>query len=67
MAFTYHKALKALQRIDQTQGLDSILEKLKNPPFPDATRDSFPIREMFNASGRAMRLDFLKNETGLEL
>jgi hydroxymethylglutaryl-CoA reductase (NADPH) len=66
MAFTYHKALKALQRIDQTQGLDSILEKLKNPPFPDNTRDSFPIREMFNASGRAMRLDFLKNETGKE-
>lgn len=64
MSYSYNKALKALVRINDSHEVKSLLEKLKNRPFADDERDSFPIKEMFSAEGKKMRLDFLKKETG---
>jgi hydroxymethylglutaryl-CoA reductase (NADPH) len=64
MSFSYNRSLKALLRINESHEIHSLLEKLKNRPFEDSGRDSFPVKEMFSAEGKKMRLDFLKNETG---
>lgn len=62
MAFTYHKSLRALQRIDDVQDIELLLAKLRQSPLANEQRDAFPTKEMFNTAGLHMRLQFIREE-----
>ena len=67
MSYPYEKSLKALWRINSTQEINSLLEKLKSRPFESEDHEQMPLREMFSAEFQQERLDFLKRATGVEL
>jgi hydroxymethylglutaryl-CoA reductase (NADPH) len=67
MSYPYEKSLKALWRINSTQEINSLLEKLKSRPFESEEHEQMPAREMFSAEFQQDRLAFLKRSTGVEL
>lgn len=67
MSYPYEKSLKALWRINATQEIHALLEKLKHRPFEETQTEQMPTREMFSPEFQKDRLDFLKKVTGSTL
>ena len=63
MAFTQERSKKALERINETHEIYSLLQKLKDRPFTNQERESLPLREMFSPEAKNQRLAILQKET----
>ncbi|WP_306640599.1 hydroxymethylglutaryl-CoA reductase [Sanyastnella coralliicola] len=67
MAFSYTKALTALQKLSEVHDIETLLQKLNPTETPDVVRSGFPSRDLLNLHAMDARVEFLEENTGAKL
>ncbi|MBI3510115.1 MAG: hydroxymethylglutaryl-CoA reductase [Bacteroidetes bacterium] len=64
MGTSTSRASRAIQILDEHHNIADLIKKIKEKSSQEITHDHFPIEAMASAEGQALRLDYLKKETG---